>query len=562
MYRGLAARRGGKRAVIASRDTVESLSGQGRFRNQLGDPIACEPTFYHTIRYLVRVMKKIDRYELLDELGHGGMGTVYRAFDPRLDRIVAIKTLRTDSGAEPAEVQSLLERFSIEARAAAGLTHPNIVVIYDYGECEKRPYIVMEFIEGTTVEQLLRTLAPLAASHAMRILTETAKALDHAHSRGILHRDVKPGNLMIRRDGAIKLTDFGIARISRLSGVTRTGFIVGSPHYLSPESFRNSAVDARSDQYSLGVLAWELLTGAKPFAAESVDALMFQVVFGDRPIVTKFNPALTQEAVNVFQKVLASTCEQRYQSCEAFVDALGDAISTSRIEKVWYTLQYSVDSGALERFIHTYPDSSFAEIARLRLPADQSIAGEWKILAANPEPIGIRTFLGRYPNCPQSSRARALLEDLEARSWLELGNHPTNTAIELFLRQFPDGRFAGQARAELTSVQTHDADWAQAEKDANSEALRRFVAKHPNSMHVEKALKRISAIDAGQDRAQESAAIMPAQDEPLNSSLALVIAGRQYPVLVGMRLFENDVPGVNAGPCGRRRQEARWRRSM
>ncbi len=226
-------------------------------------------------------MKKIDRYEILDELGHGGMGTVYRAFDPRLDRIVAIKTLRTDSGAEPAEVQSLLDRFSIEARAAAGLTHPNIVVIYDYGEHEKRPYIVMEFIEGISVEQLLRTSAPLAASHAMRILTETAKALDHAHGRGILHRDVKPGNLMIRHDGVLKLTDFGIARISRLSGVTRTGFIVGSPHYLSPESFRNSVIDARSVQYSLGVLAWELLTGGRPFSAETVDALMFQVVFGD-----------------------------------------------------------------------------------------------------------------------------------------------------------------------------------------------------------------------------------------------------------------------------------------
>lgn len=446
-------------------------------------------------------MKKIDRYEILDELGHGGMGTVYRAFDPRLDRIVAIKTLRTDSGAEPAEVQSLLDRFSIEARAAAGLTHPNIVVIYDYGEHEKRPYIVMEFIEGISVEQLLRTSAPLAASHAMRILTETAKALDHAHGRGILHRDVKPGNLMIRHDGVLKLTDFGIARISRLSGVTRTGFIVGSPHYLSPESFRNTAIDARSDQYSLGVLAWELLTGGRPFSAESVDALMFQVVFGDRPVVTKFNPALTPEAVDVFQKVLASTCEARYRSCDAFVDALGDAISAARVEEVWHSLRDTVDSGTLERFIRTYPDSSFAEIARRRLPADPSLDDEWKILVANPAPIGIRTFLERHPNCPQFVRARALLQDLEARSWLDLGNHPTSTALDVFLRQFPDGRFAGQARAKLTSV----------------------LARDPN---------------------RAPAAAAPVQDEPMNAGPVLAIAGRLYPVSVGMRLFENDVPGL------------------
>ncbi len=212
----------------------------------------------------------------------------------------------------------------------------------------------------------------------------------------------------------------------------------------------------------------------------------------------------------MFQKVLASTSEERYRSCDAFVGALGDAVSAARIEEVWHSLRDSMDSGTLERFIRTYPDSSFAEIARRRLPTDPSIDDEWKILAANPAPIGIRTFLERYPNCPQFIRARALLQDLEARSWLDLGNHPTSAALDLFLRQFPDGRFAGQARAKLTSVLAHDPNRAPDKEDA--------APNFPATVRV--------------------------PDEPENPGPVLMIAGRPYPVSVGMVFLENDVPGL------------------
>src|SRR5439155_242632 len=219
------------------------------------------------------------RYRLTELLGQGGMARIYRGHDNQLDRDVAVKILRPEYGRDP----DFGARFRHEAQAAASLNHPNIVSVYDYGHDTAGPFIVMELVDGEDLASIVKRSGALPPRQAARIAAETARALHAAHQRVIVHRDVKPGNVMIDRDGRVKVADFGIARAIAEAQMTLPGTTLGSVHYFSPEQARGDQATPSSDVYSLGIVLYELLTGHRPWEADSAAAVAMARLAGRRP---------------------------------------------------------------------------------------------------------------------------------------------------------------------------------------------------------------------------------------------------------------------------------------
>ena len=251
-------------------------------------------------------MQQLGRYEILAELGHGAMGTVYRARDPKIERVVAIKTVRA-VGVTPEQEAEYRRRFFREAQAAGKLSHPGIVTIYDVGEDEatQTPYIVMEYVEGCTLESLLTDpgLERPSLTASLELIKQVAEALDYAHTHSIVHRDIKPANIMVTADGRAKIADFGIAKL-RKSEFTVPGQILGTPAYLSPEQLKGTPLDGRSDLFSLGVILFWMVTGQKPFAGD-ISTVLYQVACEEPPPVTHLKPALAAELNPVVSRALA-----------------------------------------------------------------------------------------------------------------------------------------------------------------------------------------------------------------------------------------------------------------
>lgn len=270
---------------------------------------------------------KLGRYEIIEELGKGGMGIVYRGTDPLIGRTVAIKTIRVfDEGSER-EVHELRTRLMRESQAAGILSHPNIVAVYDVGEQGNTAYVVMEYIAGRTLEQMLTPdAAAVPRDEAIRILKEAARALDYAHEKGVVHRDVKPANIMVQPDGAVKIADFGIAKVLQGSTVTHTAAMIGSPHYMAPEQLKGESVSGATDQYALATVAYSLLTGHKPFESDTMASLMARTLYEDPPAASTQNGALTPIVDQVLKKALAKDPASRYPTCSAFMQALDDGL--------------------------------------------------------------------------------------------------------------------------------------------------------------------------------------------------------------------------------------------
>lgn len=268
----------------------------------------------------------LGRYEILAELGQGAMGVVYKARDPMLDRVVAIKTVSLTLPKE--ELAEYEARFYQEAKAAGGLSHRNIVTIYDIGRSERIAYMAMEFLEGDELRKLLQARAPIPLSRALDIGAQVAEGLQYAHERQIIHRDIKPANIMVLQDGMVKITDFGIARMRNNEVKTMTGMILGSPKYMSPEQVSGKRADTRSDIFSLGVVIYEMLTGTSPFVADNIHGVMYQTMNFNPPAPKTLNPDLPEVLNFIVAKALAKNLDDRYQKAKDLAHDLREAIST------------------------------------------------------------------------------------------------------------------------------------------------------------------------------------------------------------------------------------------
>jgi serine/threonine protein kinase len=253
----------------------------------------------------------IGRYEILAELGKGAMGVVYRANDPMLSRTVAIKTINMSS--DPQEVAEYEARFYQEAKAAGGLNHPNIVTIHDIGKSGNVVYMAMEYLEGEELRTLMKAGEPLPVARAVEIAAQVAEGLAYAHQHGVVHRDVKPANIMILHSGPAKITDFGIARMRTAEVRTQTGVVLGSPRYMSPEQVAGKRAEPRSDIFSLGVIFYEMLTGKPAFTGDDITSVMYQILNVVPPAPSTINPGVPQVVDFIVAKALAKTPEDRYQ---------------------------------------------------------------------------------------------------------------------------------------------------------------------------------------------------------------------------------------------------------
>jgi RNA polymerase sigma factor (TIGR02999 family) len=265
-------------------------------------------------------MSRIGSYEIEEELGRGGMGVVFRAYHPAAGRRVALKVIRPQPSASEAENAAVRVRFFREADAVGKLSHPNIVTFHEIGEERGFLYLVMEYVIGVSLETLLKD-GPIEPPAALSLLKQIAGALDYAHSKGVVHRDVKPANILIQSDGQAKLTDFGTAHIQSQT-ITKTGTTMGTPAYMAPEQILVSGVDGKTDQFSLASSAYETLAGRKPFEAPTHAALFHKIVNQEPALIHSMNAALPESCAAVVSKALAKQPTARYANCTEFVQAL------------------------------------------------------------------------------------------------------------------------------------------------------------------------------------------------------------------------------------------------
>ena len=275
-------------------------------------------------------------------IGEGGMANVYLAYDTILDRNVAVKILRGDL----AEDEKFVRRFQREAIAASSLAHPNIVEMYDVGEDQGRYFIVMEYVEGRTLKSLIKRRGGLTLPEAIDIMLQLTSAVNCAHNSYIIHRDIKPQNVMILDDGRVKITDFGIA-MALNTELTQTNSVMGSVHYLPPEQANGKGSTIKSDIYSLGILMYELLTGSLPFKGDNAVEIAIKQMKEPLPSICKYNPSIPQSVENVVLKAAAKNPQNRYNSALEMHEDLKTVLSEERLSE--------------KRFVYKYPEQDLDE---------------------------------------------------------------------------------------------------------------------------------------------------------------------------------------------------------
>ena len=268
-----------------------------------------------------QMLTQVGKYEIVEKIGVGGFGTVYKGRDPFIKRLVAIKTCQS-------EEEEIKKRFFREAEFAGNLHHPNVTTIYDFGVTEDgTPYIVQEFLTGEDLDKLIKKHAPLSLHRKVRILVDVCEGLGYAHAAGIIHRDIKPSNIRILDDGTVKIMDFGIAKsLVSPSTLTQTGITLGTASYLAPEQIRGETLDARTDIFSLGVVAYEILTGQKPFTGDHISTVLYKIMNETPPRTAEFDPAVPAALDQIVHRALEKDRGQRYASCSEVKRDLGAAL--------------------------------------------------------------------------------------------------------------------------------------------------------------------------------------------------------------------------------------------
>jgi eukaryotic-like serine/threonine-protein kinase len=353
-----------------------------------------------------------ERFRLEEKVGSGGMSSVYRAFDPTLERLVAIKMMHRDISSDPDQ----LERFRREARAVAQLNHPHVVTVIDAGEDDGAPYIVFEYVEGETLKERIRRLGRLPIDEAVAYAIEIGRALECAHDHKLVHRDVKPQNVLIDRDGRAKVTDFGIARSMEAQGLTATGRVLGTTDYVSPEQALGHDVTEQSDIYSLGIVLYEMLTGEAPFKADTQVAVAMKHVREPLPDVQRRRPEISATLAAVVERATAKETQNRYGTVREMVHDLEEVLaieaartgqSTGEATTVLRTLSGDTADFAPQRL--RYPRRGFfLSIAVLAL-----VAGTIAFFATRTEKGPGRTATPSSPGLSEVTLSKGAADDYD-----------------------------------------------------------------------------------------------------------------------------------------------------
>jgi hypothetical protein len=330
----------------------------------------------------------IGRYQVQASVGFGAMGAVYKAFDPLIKRTLAIKTIRLDIPKNSPQYKSFLERFYHEARISGTLSHPNIVTLFDIGEELGIPFLAMEYVEGETLASIIEKGVKFDPERVIGLVSQVAAAIDYAHSRGVIHRDIKPSNLILAEGDRIKVTDFGIAKLVDAE-MTQSGALLGTPSYMSPEQAMGDKLDGRSDIFSLGICAFEMLSGEQPFPGNNVTSILYKLVHVDpvQPVNLEMQGLVPQKWHEVFSKVLAKKPDERYQTASQFVQDLEYCLGS------WFGSAMGEEGGASPATV-IMPAPALAPATPAAAPAR----------APEPEPTAALPVLGTAPTVKSGPR--------------------------------------------------------------------------------------------------------------------------------------------------------------
>ena len=401
-------------------------------------------------------METIGKYQVHKVLGHGGMGTVYEALDPALQRKLAVKTMIPGL----ADAPELRLRFLREAQAAGGLRHRNIVTVYDLGEDKGRPYIAMEYIDGTDLEKIIQNKEPLSLEWKLDVLRQVCEGLSYAHRHGIVHRDVKPANIRVTPDGEVKIMDFGIAHLQS-SNLTKSGLVLGTVHYMAPEQIDGHKVDHRADVFSVGAIAYELFAYKRPFEAESITGVMYQIMH-DRPDAkllpkTPYSPGLE----SIILKAMARAVEERYQSLdEMHADLL--ALVRDTVGKIE---PRAADDGA-----DTMALAVDLEMEKRRASLQKALREAQRALAAGDLPTAREQALVAQQMFPDDENARGVLSEIDG----EVLRRRVERELNDIRSEIDEARANGQLQRALS-------------------LCRRYLEVHPEDLGVSNVAAEIEA---------------------------------------------------------------------
>lgn len=381
-----------------------------------------------------------NRYTILEHIGGGGMADVYRAHDKLLDRSVAVKVLRPQFTND----DEFVTRFRREAQAAARLSHPNIVNMYDVGRDEDTDYIVMEYISGETLKEKIQREGPLPVEQAIRIAIEIAEALEHAHQNNLIHCDIKPHNILVTRSGRIKVTDFGIARAVTSATMTHTGTIIGSVHYFSPEQAKGSAIGAKSDIYSLGVVLYEMLTGEVPFSGETSVGIALKHLQEDPKPLQEMNAAIPPLAEAVVLKAMAKEPEARFESSTEMIADLKMARNYLRDDQTRRLAREDFPTQVLPRITTDGDDGSVAASNGKQKGNRKKLIGGLLALLLLGFAIGAFLAYGKFWSTSEVNVPNVVGKQVEVAKTMITGQNLRVSITETYNETVPAGQVASQ----------------------------------------------------------------------------------------------------------------------